>query len=408
MRVTPERMVHGGRALARADDGRVVLVDRVLPGETVDVEVEVRSGVAHGTPVEVLTPSPDRVAPTDHPGLDYDFIAYDRQLALKGEVLEDAARRAGVALPEGTAAVRASPRTWAYRSAIQPAVVRGRLGYRRSGSDEVIVLDGDPSANPSLGHAWDLLGAAGLPRGIVEVALRGNDDGEVLAAFVTDVPERDLLDVAHGLVRDGLAGVAVAPWDARGRFRSGKARLAGRREILQRYGDVVVSVSATAFAQPNPDAAGELYRSLREMVPGGGTAAELFAGGGAIGMHLAPRYERVVAVEIAHESVTRGRRDAERLGIGNLEFVRADARKHDVPDVDLLAVDPPRAGLAKPLRAALDASSARHLAYVSCDVATWARDAADLIGRGWRLARVEPFDFAPHTHHLELLTLFER
>lgn len=401
-------MVHGGRALARSEDGRIVLLARALPGETVEADVEVRSGVAYGIPVEVVAPSPDRVAPTGHPGLDYDFVAYPRQLTLKAEVLLDAARRARVDLPSATSPVRPSPAIWGYRSSIQPAFARGGLGYRREGSDEVRVLESDPTANDALRRAWDLLAAVEVPRGIVEVALRGNQNGEVLAALVTTVPERDLLDFAHALVNEGVTGVAVAPWDARGRFRSGKARLAGAREILQAYGEVVVSVSATAFAQPNPGAAGELYLLLKDMVPGGGTAAELFAGSGVIGMHLASRYERVVAVEIAHESVTRGRRDAERLGIANLEFVRADARKAPVPDADLIAVDPPRAGLAKGLRAAIDASAAHSLLYVSCDVATWARDAADLIGRGWRLAQVEPFDFAPHTHHLELATRFER
>jgi len=48
------------------------------------------------------------------------------------------------------------------------------------------------------------------------------------------------------------------------------------------------------------------------------------------------------------------------------------------------------------------------LAYVSCDVATWARDAAAMEAGGLRLARLEPFDFYPHTHHIELLSIFER
>lgn len=408
MRLTPERMVHGGRALGRAEDGRVVLVARALPGEAVEARVEIRSGVAFATVEQVLEPSPDRVPGTEHPGLDYDFVRYERQLAIKGEVLEDAARRSGVPLPNEVPPVRPSPQEWGYRSAVQPAVRRGRLGYRREGSDEVVPLEVDPTANEGLQRAWRRLQEADLPRGVVEVALRGNDEGEVLAAFVATVPERELLDLAHALVGAGLTGVALSPHDVRGRFRSGKARLAGAREIRQDYGDVSLSVSATAFAQPNPAAAGALYRALRAMAPGGSAAAELFAGGGAIGMHLAGRYDRVVAVEIANESVTRGRRDAERLGLDNLEFVRTDARKTDIPNVELLAVDPPRAGLSKDLRRRIDASSATQLLYVSCDVATWARDAADFVSRGWTLARVEPFDFAPHTHHLELLTRFER
>lgn len=400
-------MVHGGRALGRLPDGRVALVAGGVPGETVEAGLEVASGVLQGEVRRVLEPSSDRVEAPAHPGLDYGFIAYPRQLRLKREVLEDAAHRAGVALPDD-APVRASPRAWGYRHAIQPAVVNGGLGYRRRGGWDVVRLDADPTAHQGLNDAWRRLSARSLPGAVTEVALRGNDAGEVLAALVTDLPARELLHLGHALVADGLAGVAVAPWDARGRFRSGKSRLAGARELRQRYGRMEVSVSATAFAQPNPQATGELLDALEGLVSGGAAAAELFAGGGVIGMHLARHYRSVIAVELSRESVARGRRDAERLGIHNLAFERGDARRVGIPDAELLVVDPPRAGLSKPLRAAVDDAPARELIYVSCDVATWARDAADLSARGWRLTDARPFDFQPHTHHLELLTRFAR
>ncbi|NBC97361.1 MAG: methyltransferase domain-containing protein, partial [Deinococcus-Thermus bacterium] len=206
----------------------------------------------------------------------------------------------------------------------------------------------------------------------------------------------------------GLAGVALAPWDPRGRFRAGKRRLAGARTIPQRYGRYTFSVSATAFAQPNPEAAGALATEAADLTPGGTQACELFAGGGLLAFHLAERYGDVVAIEIARESVDRGRRDAERAGLGHVRFERADARRVGLPGAELIAVDPPRSGLAKDLRAAIDASAARHLLYVSCDVATWARDVADLARRGWRLEEVRPFDLQPHTHHLELASLLAR
>ncbi len=408
MLLRTERMVHGGRALARDPDGRIVLVSGALPGETVAVEAERRSGVLLGTVVEVVEASPDRVTPPLHPGLDLGFASYLAQLRIKAEVLADAARRSGVALPATTSDVRPSPQVWHYRSVIQPAVRHGHLGFRRGASDEVVEMDDDPTAMPAANEAWRTLAAAELPRSVVEVAIRANDAGEALVGLIATSPAKSLLPLAHRLVQNGVTGVSLAAYDPRGRFRAGKERLAGAREIRQRYGRVDLSVSATAFAQPNPLAAGELYEAVTTMVPGGELACELFAGSGAIAMHVAERYREVVAVEVASESVTRGRRDAERHGASNVRFERADARRFHLPDADTLIVDPPRAGLAKPLRAAIDAAAATSLLYVSCDVATWARDAADLIARGWRLVEVRPFDFQPHTHHLELATTFER
>jgi tRNA/tmRNA/rRNA uracil-C5-methylase (TrmA/RlmC/RlmD family) len=126
-------------------------------------------------------------------------------------------------------------------------------------------------------------------------------------------------------------------------------------------------------------------------------------------MHLAPRVERVTCLEIDRGAVDRGRADAARLGLTNVQHVRHDVRDVQVPDdVDLIVVDPPRAGLAAATRAAIAASRARTLLYVACDVATWARDVADLTQAGFRLDRLRPYDFQPHTHHLELASRLVR
>ncbi len=411
------RMVHGGRALANGPDGRTLLVRGGIPGEHVRVEGTASKGVWLGEVVAVLQPSPDRVEAPEHPGLDLGHVAYPRQLALKREVLLDAWRRSvGAAAPEPEVAdVVASPQTWGYRNAIQPALAAANvdggslLGYRRPGSHDLVALSDDPSANEACRAAWRVVTERAWPDGVREMAIRGNDAGQALVALIATTPAKPLLDAAHALVAAGVAGVALAPFDPRGRFRGGAERLAGVRNLRQRYGDVELTITATAFAQPNPAAASLVYRRLADLAPTARHALDLFAGNGAIAMHLAPRVAKVTAVEIDRGSVERGRRDAGAAAIGNLVLVRSDARELRVADdVDLISVDPPRAGLAAALRAAIDGSRAAALLYVACDVATWARDAADLLRRGWRLTALEAFDFQPHTHHLELLSRFER
>jgi 23S rRNA (uracil1939-C5)-methyltransferase len=439
-----DRPVHGGRFVAlpanaaeadgraAAGRGQVVLLAGGIPGERVVASVVLRKGVAFGEVVEVLTASPDRVPTPAHPGLDLGHVALAHQLALKHEVLLDAARRAGVALPADVPAVAPSPLPWGYRNAIQPAVApssvpgasqasgpeagpvpthgpRTPLGYRRPGAHEVVALAEDPTANAACAAAWAAAASVGLPRGVREVAIRGNDAGEALLALIATGEARDALDTAHELVRAGVAGVALAPFDPRGRFRGGSQRLAGARSLQQRYGDVELTLTATAFGQPNPSAAGALFRELAAWAPTARHALDLYGGNGVIGLHLAPRSERVTVVEIDRGAVERGRVDAQRAGAANVMHVRLDARDLRVPDdVDLVCVDPPRAGLAAATRQALVDSRARTLIYVSCDVATWARDVADLQRAGFRLDRLRPYDFQPHTHHLEVLSLLTR
>jgi len=413
--LTVDRMVHGGNGLARLDDGRIALVTGAIPGERVNAELSTRKGVLLGTVIEVVTPSSDRVATPLHPGLDYGHIAYTKQLDLKREVVADALTRAlkrDLEVP----AVRPAPQLLGYRNAVQPAVGGNGLGYRRPGTGQVVVLDADPTAQASVNAAWAALLQVEAPRhyGLREVVIRGNDGGEALVALIGTGKAHASLDLGHRLVAAGVAGVTFAPFDPRGRFRGGSERLAGARWLTQRYGDVELTIGATAFAQPNPGAAGLLYRELVAWAGVGEHALELFAGGGAIAMHLAPHFREVTAVEVDRAAIDRGRRDADRLGIGNVTFTRGDAKDVQLPDsLDLIVVDPPRAGLAAELRdtlatglvAAAGNQRQAGLLYVSCDVATWARDVADFEARGLELVKFEPFDFYPYTHHIEILSL---
>jgi len=401
-------MVHGGAALARLPDGQVALVKGGIPGEEVEAELRLRAGVLQGTVKAVLAPDPSRCQPSPHPGLDYSHMSYAKQLKLKHQVVCDALLRSfgqEVAVPP----LRASPELWGYRYAVQPVVVGQALGYRRPESHEPVALSYDPVAQDSLNAIWRQWPGWNAPNGIRELALRCNAAGTVLACLIADRPARDYLDFAHRLLRAGITGISYAPYDPRGRFRSGSERLAGVRSIVQRYGRFELTVTATSFAQPNPAAAGLLYGELEAWVDQAHTALDLYAGSGVIAMHLAAKAQRVVAWELDRGSVARGERDAERLGLSNLTFVWADAKQVIMPpEVDLIAVDPPRAGLAKPVREAIIASHAARLIYVSCDVATWARDVAHFVGVGFRLEKVHPYDFYPHTHHIEILSLLSR
>ena len=433
------RQVHGGRGLARLPDGRIALVTGGIPGERVRARLEDRKGVLLGEVTSVLESSPDRVAPPAHPGLALGHIAYARQLELKREVVRDALARA-TGEPVEVGPVTPAPALWGYRNAVQPAVGAG-LGYRLPGSEELVALDSDPTANRGVNEAWAVLrglgvggpggkeprsasGGTSVPAGaaqttsgkpptrvprLAEVAIRANDEGEALVALIGSGPSSAALDLAHRLVERGISGVSWAPYDPRGRFRGGSEKLTGKRMILQRFGPYPLSVTATTFSQPNPAAASALFAELQRWAGSGSAAVELFAGGGAIAMHLAGSYELVTAIEVDKGAVERGKRDAARLGLHNVELFRTDARRLDLkPGPELFVVDPPRAGLAAELRAGLAAAVTERLLYVSCDVATWARDVADLQRRGLRLTRFVPYDFYPHTHHIEVLSLLER
>lgn len=402
-----EKMLHQAKGLARLPDGRVALIKAVLPGELVRASLASHKGVLQGTATSILEASEARIPASEHPGLDYSHITYQRQLELKHEVITDViARQLSTRIP--VPVVTAAPSEWRYRNTVQPVVTRAGLGYRQPESHNVVLLAEDPVANAGIQAVWQHLQTIGIPKGIRELVIRANAKGEALLCLIAAASARNYLAFAHELLSERILGVSYAKYDLRGRFRSGSERLAGVRSLTETYGRYSVSMTVSSFAQPNPEAASLLYRRLEQLAPGGKRALDLYAGSGIIGMHLCRKYPEVIALDIDRGSVSRGQQDAERLGLA-LSFICADAKDVQIPDqLDLICVDPPRAGLNQQLRQKLGASRSPCLIYVSCDVATWARDVADFQSQGWTLQSLEAFDFYPQTHHIELLSVLTR
>ncbi len=425
----PERMLHRAMALARLEPsqdsqtnqaGQIALVQGALPTELVRVQLTKVKGVLQGRVLDVLEASPfRRTLASHHPGLDYAFIDDEQQLVLKAEVIKDIMNRQGVNSSSVDTAmkVRPAPELWNYRYAVQPAVSKEGLGYRKAQSHELVLLNEDSVAHPAINEVWNVLeNSVGqeTAKGLVEIALRANHEGEVLACLIGRASHRNYMALAHELVDGGvLAGVSYSQYDARGRFRNGVERLAGKRRLPQVIGDAQVSVSASEFSQPNPKAAGLLFQTLKtwiEELEVTGEAVDLFGGSGVIAFHLRELFEKVKVVDISGSSLKLGEQEAEKQGISNLEFKKVNAKylnPEEISNLSLLCVDPPRAGLSKELRSAISHAKPSYLAYVSCDVATWARDVASLNEQGFELIKMEAFDFYPQTHHIEMLSLLK-
>ncbi len=402
-----ERMLHNAFGLARLPTGQVCLIKNALPNELLKVRLEDKRGVLQGHALDIIEASEHRIKPSLHPGLDYSHIDYDYQLVLKQEVIKDAMHRA---LKEDLVVKKpiAAPKIWNYRSTVQPLVNKQGLGYRQPNTNEAVILKNDPVANLAINEIWQKLAKTNIPKGIREMVFRANDS-EILVSLIATASARNYMNFAYKLLDIGVSGISYAPYDSRGRFRKGSERLAGKRKILQKYGNYEITVSSNSFAQPNPTAAGQMFLDMAKVVPKAKNMLELYAGSGIISMHLVDKFENILATEINKASIVRGQRDVARLGLNNIEFRQANAKTFEIAsNIDLIAIDPPRAGLNAQARAKLNNSKAKHILYISCDVVTWARDVADFRKNGWNLDYFQAYDFYPHTHHIEILSLLSR
>jgi 23S rRNA (uracil1939-C5)-methyltransferase len=403
--------------IARAQ-GRVVLVSGAIPGEQVNAEVEkVGKGVVYARTLSIGNRSADRVDSLTDPlcgGCLYSHIAYPRQLQIKAEVIADAFARIGRITLGTTIPVAASP-VEGYRMRARLHVRQGRAGFFREGTHDLCDARSTRQLLPATCDVIDRLTARFrlLKADMREVEIAENIDGSERVVHVDLVapPDRGTVQALQAI--DGLIGLTTNH-----RLRSGDghaATLFGRPHVTDalKIGEAVVALRrhVLAFFQGNRYLLPDLVTCVVQPLPQGSRVIDLYAGTGLFAVAAAMvRRCRVTAVE--SDAVAGADLDANIAQCGG-----AVAAIHDPVEVftrisrpapDAVIVDPPRTGMSSEAMEGALKLSAEMLLYVSCDVATLARDARRLADAGYALERVDAFDLFPNTPHVETVTLFRR
>ncbi len=170
-----------------------------------------------------------------------------------------------------------------------------------------------------------------------------------------------------------------------------------------------VHLHPLVFSQANPAGNRALKHQLQAWLPERrfGSAVELYAGSGNFTLALAERVAHVVTYEVSTDAVALAQRVVPphvdvRVGTAEEALEKAEG------SVDVVLVDPPRAGLSSMVADGLARWATERLLYVSCDPATFARDAGRWARIGWRLEEVRVFDLYPQTPHVEVVGAFTR
>ncbi len=231
----------------------------------------------------------------------------------------------------------------------------------------------------------DLLLTTALPPGLAE--------REALAAFAA---QEDLARLAwHAAV-----GAEAEP-------------IAARRPVWVDFGGVRVDLPSGAFLQATGFAEEAIRSAVALAVGDGRRIADLFAGCGTLGLPLAAAGRRVLALDADLPMLAAAGRAARQAGFGDrLRTERRDLERAPLAGpalerLDAVILDPPRAG-ARAQATALAASRVPRIAMVSCNPATFARDARTLVDGGYRLLSVQPIDAFLWSSQIELVGAFAR
>lgn len=418
VRVRIDSIAAGGEGVGRLPDGRVTFVHRTAPGDLVEVALtERKDRWARGRLLRVLEPSPERrEAPCPFyarcGGCTLEHLDYPAQLRAKGRIVADALTRIG-GVPSEPPEVVPSPREFRYRNRVSFALRReehGRVeaGFHALGAPDEIVDLGGACLLPEepLARVWDALRAAWgpdarrLPSGErLRLTLRASAGGEVSllveGGFSPGRPE-ELIEAVPGLV-----SIWHQPREAAAEL------IAGAPGLPETWGDETLELSGAAFLQVNREAAALLESHVLALAGdvAGLRILDAYCGVGFHARRLGRAGATVVGIEMDPQAVEEARRAAPegaRFVEGPVEALIAA----ELP-ADLVVLNPPRAGVHADVAAALVASPAERIIYISCNPATLARDLKRMAG-AYRLAGVRAFDLFPQTAHVETVALLER
>lgn len=369
--VTITDVASDGRGVARMQ-GHVLFVPWTLDGERVGVRVaRVRRNYVEAELLRVLEPSPFRVpAPCVYfgqcGGCAYQHIRYDHQLEIKRKQITDAVRRLAGLADVTVEPVIPSPSAYGYRDRITVHQDRsGRaLGFFATDHRTVMDIRECLLALPTLNARLQQLRTADAARQATEWTL-------------------------HADTRDPMP---------------------------KPVGGIVLNVPTSVFFQVNPLAMPALLDTVSQAVGPGphGRLIDAYAGVGLFTFLLAGRFASCVGVEEQPQAVKWARENAVRLGFSHCSFIEGRVERRlptlltpPAAPVDVLLLDPPRAGCHPDVLRAVGEHGPARVIYVSCNPATLARDLKNL-SVFYGVEQIVPVDMFPQTIHCEIVVQLHR
>lgn len=284
------------------------------------------------------------------------------------------------------------------------------IGFRSGRSDRIVDIAECPVAVPEIvtliPRLRDFL-AGQVDRG--EIAVTWTREGIDVVVFSRREPDLDLRMDAPAFCAE--AGIVRLAWST---AESGPNAEPPEPVIVLEtpsvtFGGTTVQLPSDSFLQPTAEGEAALQAFVLDAVGEAAVVADLYAGCGAFALPLAEAGKTVTAFEgLAAQTAAICTAGAGlKVAAETRDLARQPLRPEELAGYDAVVLDPPRAGAAEQT-ALLAAGDVASIIYVSCNPATFARDARVLIDGGYMLENVQPVDQFLWSSHVELASVFRR
>ena len=443
-----------GKSLARLE-GKVIFIEGAVPGDVADVFItKNKKDWAEGKAIRFETYSPDRVEPfCKHFGVcggcKWQMLPYDKQLEFKQQEAEQILKRIGKTDLPPISPILGSEDTIYYRNKLEftfstkryltnqeikadkPIDQQTALGYHAPGIfDKIVDIEECYLMNPvnntirntirSFAKVnnysyYDIKGHFGWLRNII---IRYSRTGQLMVNIViANENKADITNLCDHIL-ETIPGIESLLYTINQKWNDSIFDLTpqlyyGKGFIIDQIQDLKFKISPKSFFQTNTKQAEQLYRIAREFAGLSGVEVvyDLYCGTGSIGIFMAAEAKKIIGVDIIPEAIEDAKENAQLNNITHAKFFSGDVihictneffEVHGRPDI--IISDPPRAGMHEKLISKILDIQAKKIVYVSCNVATQARDIQLLSGK-YFVEKIQPVDMFPHTHHIECVVL---
>ncbi len=420
---------------------QVVFVPDAYPGEVADIEITgKKKKITFGSKVATLKPHDGKCEPyckhaSSCGGCQLQAMEYQEQLRLKAKKVRDAFNRiGGVDISGVMEAIEESLDAYHYRNKVEFSIdhTGGILGKHIQGSSTKLIEVGECKLQSKVSHEIykDIREYAMNDRFLLQeihhIVIRWSQ--AYATALVNIVTKRNIagklkrlgqyLSEKHG---ERLTGVVNSVTDSTRPVEQRRIMqeelVCGKEHLLEKLGSCSYRVSPNSFFQVHTAQTEKMYDFVSNAVNSGvekdGVVLDLYCGAGTIAIFLAQKAKYVYGIEISESSINDARYNATLNNAKNVEFVQGDVGKvignfsGIVPDA--IVVDPARKGLSSDALQGILSMNPKRIVYVSCHVATQARDVKQILNSGrYTIVSVKPFDLFPQTIHVENVVICKR
>jgi len=352
--------------------------------------------------------------------------SYESQLERKRRWLMDALDEKGRPDRRKILPTLPSPQVEGYRNRAKMTIStdrdrRSMLGYFQRGSREVVDAPHCGVLVPELlettGRLRSLLNSSvRFPFVLRHIDLRcGSDPArQHLTLVVTSetLPKLPIEAIAEACPHIKGIGVNLNPRGGPQVIKGRVDPIAGAREVFVDSAGLSLRVSPGSFFQVNLDLLPEIHSRMAAFLGGGNLLLDLYAGVGTHGLALRQNFRRVLCVEGVRSSVADARASIKEGQVDNVEIlanpIHRTLRRLRSEKPEAIILNPSGVGADPPALEAIIGSTARSVAYLSCNPTTLARDLAALIGGGFKLVTAQVIDMMPQTRQVEALAFLRR